>query len=500
MINEEILLLDRLTEYYEEEIRKNLKLRRKSLSKIFKRLINSEASNYDLISENSIKESVYIKITSRIKDKNSFREKLIRRNLGLKLINKLKLTDENFVSKKGEIDNEVTKFDDIIGLRFVCDLNRDCPKALEMLKNNISYLEGKKVKFIIGELDNQPEVMVNGLSIYRLKGIYDDRVGFELQIKSKIDEAWGELDHFIFYKDYSFFPSKDTVQQTMNNVGKMLDKIEHLLFDLRSSKDNYNKNLKNSLFIESLEKSFSESIKALLGFPYQIEKLSPIIKHLIKEEESNILEKPIKQNLNFDFLNFKSNGTHLPYINSRKVSFELKIIESIYQLIWQGCNNQILSQENYSTFLDSLINHIKDNILKIILSSDTLIEYSIINLEEDLQFLLKYDADESIWISAKKHSEFLAIYALVIDFISDFFEHEIEENLIDDNEKEVIRKIFLACHFNADLNKIVENEKLNFTQKIIFEFKKNISENKFSNKEYKNVIKYTTIITNSFEK
>ena len=96
MIEKEIALLDKLSDYYEEEIINILETKNKSIVNIFEWLIQKEAKNYNLISENSVHDSVYVNISSRIKKKNSFREKLIRRNLGSALINDLNLTEENF--------------------------------------------------------------------------------------------------------------------------------------------------------------------------------------------------------------------------------------------------------------------------------------------------------------------------------------------------------------------------------------------------------------------
>ncbi len=495
MIEKEIALLDKLSDYYEEEIINILETKNKSIVNIFEWLIQKEAKNYNLISENSVHDSVYVNISSRIKKKNSFREKLIRRNLGSALINDLNLTEENFNSKKAEISNIIESFEDLIGLRMVCDLNLDCPRALEMIKNNLKYLKDKKIDFQFGEIESQPQKMMNGLRIFRLKGVFDDRIGFELQIKSKIDEAWGDLDHFIFYKDYTFYPSKNSVQQTMNNVGKLLDKIEDLLFDLRRSKEEYDQNLHNLIFIESLSKCYSLNIKEILGFSFQIEKLAPTLQYLIKEEYPKFFNDQSKKSLNFNFLEF--NLEDEIYKKSRQLSIELKLIEAIFQQIWEKKKDTELKESNYSVFILALVNYLKNNIINIVNQNGPLLDYSLEDLNKDLIYLLKYNAKENPWLSAFKFAEFSSLKALINDFIYENFETEVEEDYINEEEIDFMNNIIFSCHFDADLKKTLNDNTGSYTQNIILSLKENLMNNNKRNSSEQTLYYYTNLITNS---
>jgi ppGpp synthetase/RelA/SpoT-type nucleotidyltranferase len=498
MMQPKIELLDKVSDYYEDEIIASLEAKEKSIKEIFNLLIETEAVNYDLVSTNSVHRSVYVKVSSRVKKRDSLREKLIRKNHGLRLISDLELTVENFNSKKAQVSNEIERFDDIVGLRLICDLSKDCIKALEMIKDNISFLKQSKIVFLDGEVENQPQQMKNGLKIYRLKGLYDDRIGFELQIKSKIDEAWGELDHFIFYKDYSFFPTKDAVQQTMNNTGKLLEEIENLLFDLRSSKDEYNRNLNNSLFLEKLEKCFSKSIKSFLGFPYQIEKMSTIIEYLITKEESEIFQSEKEYDLNFDFLSFTANNNHSTYIKSRSLSFELKLLEAIFQVIWEE-KHERLTQLNYDVFLETFINYLNEDIISKVTKSNSLLDYSIDKLNSDKSFLLRYNSNENAWISAKKYTSFYSLEPLINDLIHEQFEDEIEANELLEEEIDIVVKIILCLHFEADFRSALAQEKTEYTQKIIFKVKEELQKIEDKDYRYKKIFEYTDRITNSFK-
>ncbi|MBI9055106.1 MAG: hypothetical protein JEY96_14890 [Bacteroidales bacterium] len=496
MINKEINLLDKISEYYSTGIRANLTQKEDEIKKIFDELIHQNASQFNLVSENSIQISKYVFVNSRVKEKDSFREKLIRKNLGLQIIEKLSLTETNFNDKKTGISKLIEGFDDIIGLRLVCDLNKDCPNVLRMIKNNISYLEDKKIVFLEGEMNSQPQKMKNGLNIYRLKGIFDNKYGVELQIKSKIDQAWGDLDHFIFYKDYSFFPTKSTVQQTMNNVGKLLDEIESLLYNLRNSKDSYNKNLKKSVFLENIEKAFSDQIKEILGFSYQLEKISGIIEYFIISKNYDISNLD-DTNLKFDFLNYDKLDKYNMYLGSRELSFELQILEAIYQIIWEKKQAESLDADNYNNFLDSFNCLLKSYIVDIVNQEETLLDYSISQLDSDMFFLTKYNVDERVWISVKNYTEFFSIYPKVDDMIKDIFEDDLEDGVIVQKEIEFVKHILMCAHFEADVKKSLEN-KMDNTQKIFFELKERLNEKYSRHSEFKQLSVNIDKISNSF--
>nr|WP_298332454.1 hypothetical protein [uncultured Christiangramia sp.] len=475
MIEGEISLLDKISDYYGDTILKELKSKRKDIHRVFNFLIEKEAKKFDLVSENSVHNSKYVQVISRVKKKNSFREKLIRRNIGSKIIDNLQLTVQNFDKSKAKISNEVENLDDVIGLRLVCDLNKDCPRALEMISSNLGFLKDHKISFNIGEIESQPQKMKNGLSIYRLKGLYDDRIGFELQIKSKIDEAWGELDHFIFYKDYSFFPSKTSVQQTMNNVGKLLDKIEDLLYDLRRSKDDYNKNLKNLLFTQELSEVYSSKIKDILGFSYQVEKLAPTLRFFIDTyHPAYNIKNMDNSGMSFEFLKYNTQNENYTYY--RKRSIELKLIESIYINVWECKTKKTLNNENYQEFSDHLRDALLKNINEEILQVDPLSDYDLELLQSNFDLLIKFNSNENPWISGRVFSEFSKIRREILDFISENFESEMEDEILNDQDIEQIYSIFLLCQFDANLGKFLDElTEVNYTQQIIVRLREKYS-------------------------
>jgi ppGpp synthetase/RelA/SpoT-type nucleotidyltranferase len=420
MVEKQMEIYNQICDFYEKSVFDSLhKSEIDKMIKVFQDLINRNSKEYFLSSQNSVHQSVYAKVTGRVKSKNSFKEKLIRKNLGLDLIRNLDINFENLNQKKGDIKPYIERnFDDIVGLRVVCDLGQDCLQVFKLLQEKEDDLEKSGILFNLGEMENQPQIMKNGLHIFRIKGVYESRIAFELQIKSKIEEAWGELDHFILYKDFSYFPTKNIVQKTMNNVGKLLDEIEHLLFDLRSSRSEYNDSLEDTKFLDTLEKTINDSIVDNFGFSYQIEQLASVIKLIIDSEDSNFLDEP--RQLKFDFLEFKT-AEHSDYLMTREGSYELQILESIFAFIWSEKNGE-LNAANYDQFLTKLKDHLVQNMLNVLRRSDKLDSYSETEVEILRNFLIEVESDSTIWISPKKVSELIEQRKLLSDSLFSLIE------------------------------------------------------------------------------
>lgn len=500
MVDKQIKLYDQLSDFYDEKLRKGLKSELEDIKKKFTSLIETHAKDYKLSSKNSVHDSIYVSVAGRVKKKDSFREKLIRKNLGLELIKKHQLQDGKYDQKKGAIELSIKRdFDDILGLRIVCDLRKDCIQVFKLLKEKESDLEKEEIIFELGEMDNQPQTMKNGLDIFRIKGVYDSRIAFELQIKSKIEEAWGELDHFILYKDFSFFPSKDNVQKTMNNTGKLLDEIEHLLFDLRNSRSDYEENFEDTKFLDDLEKTVTDSIVNQFGFSYQLDKLASIIKLIKETESSKFLESP-KKELSFDFLNFESKE-HSTYLLSRKSSYELQILESIYAHIWGEKNNPV-DQDSYDSFLLKLKGYMDVNMEEVLTENGLIGSYDIERIKELRTFLIESECDAQIWVSPKKVSELINQRNLLSDSLNVISERDEIPNIEEIGDIELIveelNKLNALLIFEAkEFQKGVENINLTIVQLklLLIILKDYCEEYSLSNYKKENVLKFKRTIS-----
>jgi ppGpp synthetase/RelA/SpoT-type nucleotidyltranferase len=356
-IDNKRLLFKKIEDHY-EFYRKSLKEFEVSLNKDIESILDLFSKDAKLISnkDTAVNPTKYYAVKSRVKSTHSLKEKLIRKNLGLAICNKYNLTAANFEANHENVKNALFLIDDIIGVRIVTELKADCFKVHKLIKEKNSYFIGKGIVLELNELSSQPETMQNGLPIYRIKGIYKGLYGFELQIKSKIDEAWGDMDHSIFYKDYSVSPIKNTVQVTMNNVGHLLDKIEELLLGLRDSEDHFNDKIEEFDFLKDLSKDVFEEIKEKLGDNYELGKIASTLRYF--KDKLKVKKKDIKSpGIKYNFLKYTvTDALLLNYISHRNLRFELIIMEALF-IKWRKNTESdfVLRQNNYRKYLEEYL-------------------------------------------------------------------------------------------------------------------------------------------------
>jgi hypothetical protein len=309
--------------------------------------------------------------------------------------------------------------------------------VLKLLVNSAEYFIANNIYF--EDLDRQPQKMKNGLDIIRIKGVYQDLYGFELQIKSKINETWGDLDHTLFYKDYSISPIRDTVQITMNNVGVLLDKIEHLLYDLRESGDIYSDNAAQIQIHQLLEGELSAHLFQAYGVAYNIKELAYYLYHF--RNKLDVGDSRL-QELNFDFLNFdRALELNKKYSEIRKQSIVMNTLEGVY-INWLMLTGVEVTQENIDTVTTSYI--------------DTFIEFLRNDFSpEDFDFewymkaLILNGASADIFLKPTLHGEAIRIFNRLIEILGDIYDDPIDSANIS--------KIFMIHYFNGDFSNYFNN-------------------------------------------
>lgn len=396
-IQDNIQMYGRLKEVYQETVFGTLKEPCNKLKELFTQLLNDKASEFSLLASNSVYRSKYYQVKERIKKGDSFYEKLIRKNLGLEIVGKFELLSSvsTLEDKKSQVVNEIQKIDDLIGLRIVTELKEDCKNVYKLLLNSAEFFQANSIKFY--DLDDQPQQMQNGLGIYRIKGVFQSLFSFELQIKSKIDEAWGDMDHSLFYKDYSISPIKDTVQVTMNNVGILLDKIERLLYDLRESGANYSENAEHLKFQENLEAEVSETFLQEFKVPIKLKEISIYLKFF--KDKAGIGDEKLGK-INFEHLNWSINDEFcLNFIRIRNKDHRLIVIETLY-LNWKRLFNPKfeLNAENYPEVLREFLSY-----YNIFISSQIGVETQLIN--DSFTAILPYVTSPDLFMSIKRIKE-----------------------------------------------------------------------------------------------
>jgi len=363
-IEKNIDAFDRVVQIYENEVKDILEKEAKELVNRLNNILDKYSSNYGLETQNDVNSIKYYSLNHRVKKAASLKEKLVRKNEGFKIKEIGEIHEpEEVQTKSTSIITQLKKIPDIIGVRIITELRYDCNKVLDLLRAIVDDLAADDVVLDKIDLEAQPQIMKNGLLIYKIKGIFRADFGFELQIKSKIEEAWGDMDHAVFYKDYSVTPIKNITQVTMNNVGKLLENIDELLLGLRNSSSQYQENLEQLTKLKQLNDELYPLIEKKLGIGFEIGKVASFLSS-VREKALGGIEKPQAiTDLDYTFLAFNVTDERLQrYIKIREKSFELMVIELAY-LNWSTKNGKFeLVQANYeeilTEFLDTLTVHI----------------------------------------------------------------------------------------------------------------------------------------------
>ena len=159
---------------------------------------------------------------SRVKGTESLSEKIYRKNY------------YNRYPVPAEL---IQNLPDMIGVRVVCLLNQQEERLLEQLR--AAYPEQveteggtfyqKKGGQLLFDFRDQPQTQKNGQPIYRIACKWMDPelgpINCELQIKSMVHFFWGELEHMLFYKNYSYMISQSFYNQYMLKIENALSNV-----------------------------------------------------------------------------------------------------------------------------------------------------------------------------------------------------------------------------------------------------------------------------------
>ena len=190
----------------------------------------------------------------RIKDVNSFSEKIPRKNY-------IKSWDIKEETTPDECKQKIREdLDDLIGFRINCYFSKDENAIYESI---ISELESFNESIKIKEGKNGPEKQKNGLNIFKLKCKYTSTSSiqylFELQIKCLIDNLWGEVDHEIAYKAKQYDYQLDLKSDLLLQVHQSLKASDAQLYGFYKS--TYTEDdLINSLFFLYTQKEVNDKM------------------------------------------------------------------------------------------------------------------------------------------------------------------------------------------------------------------------------------------------
>lgn len=267
---------------YSEKLEKILKEEIGNLRDALKECVKAHAKEEEftlIISNDASSEIELFEMVDRVKSPESLREKIIRNQEFFDLMDK----------EGDELINAIQeKNDDLMGLRFLVSLSCDCKRLFDLLDKYHEELEQKNIKFL--NLKQNPQTMRNGRSIYRIKGKYN-QYPFELQIKSKVDSAWADIEHMLFYKDYQFSYIQSTNKQVMKKLGDLLDQVDELMIQVRESQASYEKDRKEMEFTQYLGTRFRNQIQDIIGSAYVLSDYRRVLFYIFSQFESLEQEK-----------------------------------------------------------------------------------------------------------------------------------------------------------------------------------------------------------------
>lgn len=343
-------------------LQQQLKKRIRELKEALMKCVDAHAEEFGLIiSNDSSSEIALYELVDRVKSSESLKEKIIRNNVFIEL-----------TGKKGDDLRAAIRdnIDDLMGLRFLVSLSCDCEKLFDLLDTYKEELKGKGITLL--NLDENPQTMQNGRPIYRIKGKYKgkykrkvEECPFELQIKSKLDSAWADIEHMLFYKDYQFSYIQSTNKQVMKKLGDLLDQVDELMMQVRESQASYKKDRKEMEFTQYLGTRFREQIKEIVGSAFVLNDYRGVLfdifsKHFNDSEQERILQNKHK-NIVYEFHRLNVDDKKFIFVkNYMKLigkSLEFTVSEHIY-VDWLNNLDQLepsYSAENLAKYFKCLI-------------------------------------------------------------------------------------------------------------------------------------------------
>lgn len=242
---------------YSEKLEEILKKEIGDLRDALKECVKAHAKEEEfalIVSNDASSEIELFEMVDRVKSPESLEEKIIRNQEFFDLMDK---EGDELIKAIQE------KNDDLMGLRFLVSLSCDCERLFNLLGKYQKDLKEKNITFL--NLEQNPQTMRNGRPIYRIKGKYKDEYPFELQIKSKVDSAWADIEHMLFYKDYQFSYIQSTNKQVMKKLGDLLDQVDELMVQVRESQASYERDRKEMEFTQYLGTKYRNQIQDIIG-------------------------------------------------------------------------------------------------------------------------------------------------------------------------------------------------------------------------------------------
>ena len=281
--------------------------------------------------ENSIKPH---QLEFRLKDKDSFTKKLIRKNFKYKSLEQV--TDILGFRLVTYFEDDI----DIIEKIIIKEFEIDYENSIDKRKMEVDKFGYRSVHYVVS------------LNKERLKLTeYKDfkKIKFEIQIRSILQHSWAEIEHDIGYKGASEIPS--SAKRTFYRVAALLEQADIEFTKLRQEIKEYEKNIEKELMNENLNIQLNKS--SLIAFIKGSKVLNEIEKTVADRINCNISD-----DIDLDLIGNKELILDLNNLNIKTVNeLEKSLIKNTDELITSQdeflkiFNKNVAKPEAYGTFI-----------------------------------------------------------------------------------------------------------------------------------------------------
>jgi len=388
----------------------------------------------------------FLNVNSRVKSSISLKEKILRNNYYIK-----------YKSPKLLFDN----LSDLIGVRIECRFIEDEIEIYKRIKELFNsqkcdgyYYNAKNPNVLLKLDEEQPQVQKNGFTIFRIDGKYicnGKTVNFELQIKSLVNMFWGEVEHKILYKNFSYMLGEQFFKDIMASLKDNLTMIDRQLLILYNYLNEMNETTPEirraqteALLSKIIYEIYSVKIKKEVGFVVDFRKSCDVVMSYVLKKN-----RPVERQEYTDIF--------------------IKVLERLNEISSNEiCFNEYIEFEREIHFEDNFSKKIGESILQIInkdfkwnLLFRIIFDIELGNNAEDFEgfiYFLKDRFQENLSSNKNLNTRFndkqkSEIMESIMNVIADsFIENRSIEFINDDN----IESINLGI--NTVLNKITSYE------------------------------------------
>lgn len=227
---------------------------------------------------------VIVDINSRVKSKESLREKIIR---------------NRFYVENESAQDILDQLSDLIGFIIECRFIEDEYNVLNKIRETLNkrndedgyYYNDINPNFFLDCASRQPQIQKNGFAIYRIDGYYvkdGQKVNVELQIKALVHSFWGEIEHKLVYKNTNYYVYDDFMKDLLASIKANLtitDRQLNIIYDQMQSTSQNDSSITESSFEKQISKAindlFAMKMSESIGFTMNLKSTSTILGHYI---------------------------------------------------------------------------------------------------------------------------------------------------------------------------------------------------------------------------